>query len=698
MDTMFNSRAGDPHTPNFGFHLGTPLSSAEQHPTTALDPRGLQMFSTQQDSHHHPSIDPQSFAPHAFVHRDSGYETVVPHEHSETRSASQLTPKSAQRHDDVYGRQYRPLKPPGEKCVCPKLLSDTGELIMSSRFRFFTTLNAPTAMIKDPEEIPITYLNKGQAYALSVNDTLGTAMAPMQPRYRTTVRISFEDDEQRQKPAACWQLWKEGRGSAESHQRGGKLQAVEFAKSNQSEQDSGKARPRIDLEMASFDSFIVNWTPAPGSTDCNIAVRFNFLSTDFSHSKGMLRAPPAFVSSFLASQYTDFPIFVLGVKGIPVRLCAKTELVSSATPESPSRPTAEVCYCKVKLFRDHGAERKLSNDIAHIKKTIEKLQQQISQIEHGVKDGSKRKRSEAKPLSHKPGKVPKHKRTWSVSSQTSSDRPDAEDDLHIKLASLQDMFSSTRPVSVLHLRGDEQDDPDEYPVTLPNDQSISTDAPPIERPSSWGTVRPSGQSTPTRILSPTSTIYSATTAGLAQQAPKPMQRQMAYEPVPQAQPDWEHLTHFTALDCSAGPTTKVPRPSESGDAHGWIEASGVDPTYQPPPEPVNKPVACFYVLIKSSSEAADQDCYRAVYLTERSVQCLVNGITSKCDLSPNSVVSRSVRINSKGLKVIVDEDVVGQIPEGQDMIVDFVETSSLDSATLKAEDQADGALEMRLHF
>lgn len=82
----------------------------------------------------------------------------------------------------------------------------------------------------------------------------------------------------------------------------------------------------------------------------------------------------------------------------------------------------------------------------------------------------------------------------------------------------------------------------------------------------------------------------------------------------------------------------------------------------------------------------------------RSVQCLVDGITSKCDLSPNSVVSRSVRINSKGLKVIVDEDVVGQIPEGQDMIVDFVETSSLDSATLKAEDQADGTLEMRLHF
>ena len=380
-----------------------------------------------------------------------------------------------------------------------------------------------------------------------------------------------------------------------------------------------------------------------------------------------------------------------------MRLCAKTELVSSATPESPSRPTAEVCYCKVKLFRDHGAERKLSNDILHIKKTIEKLQQQISQNESGVKDGSKRKRSEVKPPCHKPAKMPKHRRTWSTSSQNSSERLDPDDDSHIKLASLQDMFSSTRPVSVLHLRGDEQDDPDDYPVALPNDQSLSARGP-IERSSSWGTIRPSGQSTPTKILSPTSTTYSSITVGKPQSAPQSLERPIAHEKIPQAQPEWEHLTHFSAAEFTADPTTRVPCLAADGNTNKWIEASGVDSSYQPPSEPTIKPVACFYVLIKTAKDAANDDCHQAVYLMQRSVQCLIDGITSKCDLSPNAVVSRAVWINSKGLKVMVDEDVVGQISEGQDMVVEYADALDPKSTNLKSEAEAKEVLEMQLHF
>ena len=76
-----------------------------------------------------------------------------------------------------------------------------------------------------------------------------------------------------------------------------------------------------------------------------------------------------------------------------MRLCAKTHPV----PCDPSQPAAdanpEICYCKVKLFRDHGAERKLSNDVAHVKKSIDKLKQQIAQAESGLKDFGKRKRS-----------------------------------------------------------------------------------------------------------------------------------------------------------------------------------------------------------------------------------------------------------------------------------------------------------------
>jgi hypothetical protein len=298
-------------------------------------------------------------------------------------------------------------------------------------------------MIKQPDEIPVTYLNKDQAYSISVFDI--TPPASLQPlKYRTYIRVSFKDELQRSEPAACWQLWKEGRGSNEAHQRGSKLLAVEFVDHIQGGDDDHR-HPQIELEKASFNGFCVTWSPNPaiGTSACAISVRFNFLSTDFSHSNG--------------------------VKGIPVRLCAKTELLIP----NDGLSNAEVCYCKVKLFRDHGAERKLSNDVAHVKKAMEKLKQQIAQMDMGGANFGKRKRSSGaipvKSSDSRPVKVPIHKRTWSMDSQENGGKLSAEDDLNLKFVMMQDMFSSTRPVSVLSLRGDEQDDADLFPVALPGD-------------------------------------------------------------------------------------------------------------------------------------------------------------------------------------------------------------------------------------
>lgn len=44
----------------------------------------------------------------------------------------------------------------------------------------------------------------------------------------------------------------------------------------------------------------------------------------------------------------------------------------------------ELCYCVVQLFRDHSAERKLLNDVAHLKKKIERLNKQITDRESGL--------------------------------------------------------------------------------------------------------------------------------------------------------------------------------------------------------------------------------------------------------------------------------------------------------------------------
>ncbi|KAL6721114.1 hypothetical protein ACLMJK_000214 [Lecanora helva] len=637
---IVHNQAGDLHTPGIGFGLGTPLSlsNSEDHPNSAsaIDMQGFHphLLHSQPFQHANTFMQPQSFAPSSFVHHDSAYGTM------------QDVPNGLP-NGNVVGVYERPEF----AGYSVESYDDGSAHAMDSmdKLRYQVTLNAPTAMVKHHDEIPITYLNKGQAYVVTINDSTGLGPAQGLIKYRTVVRISFEDEEQRQRPSACWQLWREGRGLAEAHQRNGRLQAVEYVDPNQGSSEDPK-RPRVELEKASFDCFSVTWSPAPGSAAaaCSVAVRFNFLSTDFSHSKG--------------------------VKGIPVRLCAKTEVVSSGTPDSPPGPTSEVSFCKVKLFRDHGAERKLSNDIAHIKKTIDKLKQQITQLENGVKEVGKRKRSGGdKNGSNRPGKVQKHKRTWSVSSQGSSGRPAVEEDLHVKLGTMQDMFTSTRPVSVLYLKGYEQDDPDIYPVSLPGEPTDLTKTAHLRRTSSWE------QKTLSESANTDSCFVSPTPSSTSASSDKKLSKQSSVQkPTPPTATDnlppndWQRVSHLKSENAQGfrDASVKIPKANLDGSLTDWIDAFDVDPSYKPPPGRIIKPVACFYVLSRVPGNAPGEDYYRAVYLMERTVQHLISSIATRCGVEPTQV-ARIVRINSKGLKIIVDDEVIQELPEGQDMTVEF---------------------------
>lgn len=518
-------------------------------------------------------------------------------------------------------------------------------------------------MIKHSDEIPITYLNKGQAYTLNVVDTRGK-QHPGPVRYRTFVRVSFEDEQQRQKPAACWQLWKEGRGTNEAHQRGGRLQAVEYVESSHHGVGEDPSKPRVELESASFDGFCVTWSPPNGAVECPIIVRFNFLSTDFSHSKG--------------------------VKGIPVRLCAKTEMIAGRSG-STQASEPEVCYCKVKLFRDHGAERKLSNDVAHVKKTIDKLNQQIAQIESGMRDLGKRKRAgsiaRTSTMDGRPGKVPKHRRTWSMSSVTSnSGRGSAEEDLHIKLMTLQDMFTSTRPASVLYLRGDPEDDADLYPVKMSSEiQLIRTDSTESNAWDAQEAQSQDGQASSLESPTPSTKSLSASRRDSSMQ-------QTLQQPTPLASVsrgnsnEWRKQTQTATADLHpspsqpqqlASPPDNMPvkiqtRSPHNGTSSGWIEAVGVDQTYQAPPEPAIKPMACFYVQPRIAGQTPTNTFYRAIYLYRRTLKDFVNAIAMKCDIEPTQVL-RTIRISRNGLQILFDDECINELPEGQDMTAEFSE-------------------------
>ncbi|CAG8197857.1 unnamed protein product [Penicillium nalgiovense] len=592
MGPMFHNQAGDLHTPT-GMHLMTPLSgmpAVHNHHSISFEPFHPQFMNPMNDMN--PYTQQPSYAPSAFVHRDSGYDAMddtldesLNDVHAETSSnLTASTEFSAQMAGDMSYAN-------GEK------------------FRFNVSLRAPTAMVKNMSEIPVTYLNKGQAYNLSVIDTSPPIVNHEPLRYRTFVRVSFEEREQRMKPSACWQLWKEGRGTTEAHQRGGKLLAVEYVDPLQGGSDAHRNR-QVQVESMSVDGFCVTWTanPTTGAADCNIPVRFNFLSTDFSHSKG--------------------------VKGIPVRLCAKTELLSPGEEAGVSRDT-ELSYCKVKLFRDHGAERKLSNDVAHVKKTIDKLKQQISQAEMG--GFTKRKRGNNTSAAKGSDKSSGHKRTWSLDSEdVPPEKVSLEDDLQAKLATMQEMFSSTRSVSIFGLRGDKFDDPDLYPIQLSSEGNS---------PQYANMSRSNTRELEAIMPSPPNTNTSSSNSPPTQS--------------------------IRLANC---PTTIQRIPAGDQVSRGFIEAVGVDLTYRPPVERPPKPVACFYVRIAGNAKRSE-DFYRAIYLTERTVQDLVRQITEKYQIDPMRI-SNIMHAHEKGMRVMVDDDVVRQLPEGQDMILDISETTN----------------------
>lgn len=630
--TLYHPQAGDLHTPGMG--INTPLSLPHSgHALHAQDPlMHLQHFNPhllhqphpfhdpfqhQQPQVHVPQQQPQTFAPQQFLqHQDSGYVAMddTPHKTTPTQAES--------------GVEQPTINQPIQQSMSGSV--GMTSLPMREKFRFHTTLNAPTAMVRHAEEIPITYLNKGQAYTMSIWDT--TPPLPQQNvalKYRTYVRVSFEDEQQRARPGACWQLWKEGRGSNEAHQRGGRLLAVEYVDPNQGGDDELR-KSTIQLEKASFDGFAVTWFPNPvnGGPDCSMSIRFNFLSTDFSHSKG--------------------------VKGIPVRLCAKTELVTTQTSAS-NQP--EVCFSKVKLFRDHGAERKLSNDVAHVKKTIDKLKQQIAQAEAGLGNTAKRRRSGsiAKASASRPGKVLKHKRTWSVDSEAEGVKFSAEEDLHMKLVNMQDMFSSTRPISILFLRGEPEDDPDLHPVKLPGDDP---DMKEIVRTTTWES-RQSVSDSPTSAMSPTASSGSQTT-------PKRKYSEMQQSAIQEEGESECDNDQNAGVSASGSRPVKIPQMEPESVIKSDLFAVDVDTNYQPPVERPIRPVACFYVREKDAVE----EYYRAVYLMQRTVKDLINQISDKFQIDPHRV-TQVTHINSKGLRIIVDEDVVRELPEGQDMIVEF---------------------------
>lgn len=74
----------------------------------------------------------------------------------------------------------------------------------------------------------MTYLNNRQTYNIEVVDPKPPIKSDGPLKYRTFVRVTFEEQDQRSSPVRSWELWKDGRSLNKAYKRKSRLLAVEY--------------------------------------------------------------------------------------------------------------------------------------------------------------------------------------------------------------------------------------------------------------------------------------------------------------------------------------------------------------------------------------------------------------------------------------------------------------------------------------
>ncbi|KAI7884874.1 CP2-domain-containing protein [Lichtheimia hyalospora FSU 10163] len=185
----------------------------------------------------------------------------------------------------------------------------------TSSLMLHAILQAPTAISQKTEDLTTTYLNRGQWYVIELRDTKQQSTT-----VTSTVAIMFHEPSHRRVADNYWKFWLTQQ--KEPHQ----ARAIDL--------DDVKSIGISNVQYPAFDRITFEWQ---GSA--RIYVCFNCLSTDFSRIKG--------------------------VKGIPLRISLHNYIAKYQHFERS--------LCKVKLFRDKGAERKSKDDAKQMSKQIERM-------------------------------------------------------------------------------------------------------------------------------------------------------------------------------------------------------------------------------------------------------------------------------------------------------------------------------------
>uniref|UniRef100_A0A8C4N1W4 Grainyhead-like transcription factor 2a n=1 Tax=Eptatretus burgeri TaxID=7764 RepID=A0A8C4N1W4_EPTBU len=183
--------------------------------------------------------------------------------------------------------------------VCHMIKHEMYQRLVLYNMEFFEySLEASKSLRQRPGEGPLTYLNKGQFYAISLREQ-GTDKCLRHPmsKLRSVIMVVFGEDKNRDEQLKYWKYW-------HSRQHTAKQRVIDIA------------------NMLSNTQVIL----------CvSIFVAVNCLSTDFSSQKG--------------------------VKGLPLSLQIDTYSYSNRS----NRPIHRAS-CQIKVFCDKGAERKIRDE------------------------------------------------------------------------------------------------------------------------------------------------------------------------------------------------------------------------------------------------------------------------------------------------------------------------------------------------
>ena len=476
-------------------------------------------------------------------------------------------------------------------------------------------------MLKGSGESPVTYLNKGSHYSISVEDTLRAGSDPGKKVYCTSVQVVFDTEQQRQQPLACWRLWENNRDDDEVRSNEGRSQAIEYVDPHESDHPDHGANSQV----VHSDGFSLMWSADHSDMrQFSIAFRLNFRSTDFSHCKGVMGVAMQLCSK--TEEISTPPVQSLRPNlemGVAMQLCSKTQEISTP-PVQSLKPNLEMSFCRIKSFRSHGAERKNANDMAIGEKRIRRLKQQLAQSQTRQTPKDKRLGRDKSKTPRLPGARRNH-----------------EDGILCKIKILQQNCTSTPPYTLLDQQGKKQQDCDWPPLG-------HKDKPP-ESPE---TGPASSSSAPRSALMPITS--------------RPKHSMLSSQPIQLPTSPWcdESQQRTSTRDLPEGTRNRSTRP-------GGVK------------------IACFYIRPVGFKHVTQIDHYIAVYLFERTACDLTRKIAETVSIDPGEV-GQTTWSTVKGLTILVDDDVVANMMEGQEMQVEAKSTATRsDSGRQLSCDSAD---------